>query len=149
MAEYFLTEEDRKKIAALVREQEQPIAIDNRPPPGRRDIARMPLWCKVEIDGGGPGSATGPCTFTYTVKQIHDGAVLGTALTPKKPRPAIGKMLTPTEETNYGQCFYDEQNVFQLWDAGEVLDLRPCPTTPPPPPQASLNGSIRMGVANA
>lgn len=91
--------------------------------------------CKVEKDGGSPGSQTAPCTFTYKV-MLLDGTVLAEGMTPRTGRPRIGKMeaqedVIPKGQDAIGQVFIDKDGTLQLWDAGEVLDLRPCNQSAP------------------
>jgi len=107
--------------------------------------ARLPLWCKLEKDGGDAGSSTTPCTFTYKV-MLLDGTVLQEDVRPRRPRPLIGKHMTqeqviaqlvadeiiPESIDAIGQVFIDKDGTLQLWDAGEVLDLRPCGGEAPP-----------------
>lgn len=86
----------------------------------------------VALDGGSAGTATTQCTFTYTLKDFL-GNVLNkgngspaTGMTPKRPRPAKGKMVAqPVSLSSHGVA-YQDRNGLQLWDAGEVPAVKTC-----------------------
>lgn len=79
----------------------------------------------VTQTGGSSGGTASACTFTYDVTDLA-GVSLGTAMTPARPRPTIGKMKAPSAGA-YGIGFFDEAGDFVLWDPGEVPDPEVCP----------------------
>jgi len=80
---------------------------------------------KVVKTGGSAGDATTKCSFTYTAND-QSGVVLGTVLSPKKERPALGAMASPTTDPLWGSGFYDLTGAFVLFDANEVLSTEAC-----------------------
>lgn len=79
---------------------------------------------KVEQTGGSAGDKTTQCSFTYDVKDVS-GYVLGEDLTPRKARPAVGKLAAPAADS-YGTGFYAADGSFQLFDANETLAPSGC-----------------------
>jgi hypothetical protein len=90
---------------------------------------------RVLKTGGAAGNKTTQCAFVYTVKDL-DGNVMNkkrdgsgdpaTGMTPDKPRPSVGKMVAPPDDTYYGLAFWHGEDL-TLWDAGETYDPTPCP----------------------
>jgi hypothetical protein len=90
---------------------------------------------EVRRDGGEQGTATTAATYTYTAYDLNGGTpypsgggtyvpgtVLGTEMTPVKPRQIGGSILSTGSgfPVRYGLGFFHGQE-FKLWDAGEVF----------------------------
>lgn len=95
--------------------------------PGVYKVLRPPIGLfpvKVGKTGGDAGDLTTQCSFVYAVWD-RQGNVLGTNMTPLKPRPALGPLVAQTGSSHYGLGFYDG-SAFYLWTAGEVEDVEAC-----------------------
>jgi hypothetical protein len=78
----------------------------------------------AEEDGdpdSNPGTATSPCTYTYTATDLL-GVVRATFITPKHQRPAIGRHLPAT----YGVGLQIDERTFELYLTDEKLDVANC-----------------------
>lgn len=80
---------------------------------------------KVTQTGGSGGDDATACSFTYTVKDLNLNTI-GTAMTPKKRRTAVGAYVAGGANT-IGSAYVDETGALQLFDANEVPDVGTCP----------------------
>lgn len=101
----------------------------------RRGVANSLFAVLVWRDGGTTdGDQSSQCDRTYTVRTLgatgpsSGGRELGTGMTPKKVRPSIGKMVTPSTSGAgvEGLGYYDASGSFALYDANEILDTGAC-----------------------
>ncbi|KKN89725.1 hypothetical protein LCGC14_0235710 [marine sediment metagenome] len=90
---------------------------------------------RVWQDGGSTdGDEDTKCNRTYQVRTLPATAIstggeeLGSAMTPLKRRPAFGPLDVPSDlsDGEIGTGFYDEDDVFFLYDANETLDVDAC-----------------------
>ena len=123
----FNTDQARR-IARSVRAYEKTVR-NGRPsvvgPLGDR-IPNVSFMVLVTKDGGSAGSAIADCSFTYTCTTLNGDATLGTSKTPTKNCRAPLTKYAPPPDGSVGAGYFDEEGVFQLWDPGEVLDLKDC-----------------------
>ncbi len=90
---------------------------------------------RVWQDGGSTdGDEDTKCNRTYQVRTLPATAIstggeeLGSAMTPLKRRPAFGPLDVPSDlsDGEIGTGFYDEDEVFFLFDANETLQVDAC-----------------------
>jgi len=80
-------------------------------------------------DGGTTdGDESNPCNRTYTAKTLDSAVTLGTGLTPKRRRPAAGKLSVPSDtgDGEVGLGYHDQTGAFVLYDANETLAVEAC-----------------------
>jgi hypothetical protein len=80
----------------------------------------------VSKDGGSAGDEDNPCTYTYTVTDLAGTITYGTGMSPAKPRTSKGAMVYQSGTPAYGTGFWDNDQEFVLWDAGEVFQVAVC-----------------------
>lgn len=88
---------------------------------------------KVWAAGGSWGAQNARCSIVYNVRTIDatsttTGTALGSSMTPKKLRPALGRLAgaASTGEGTVGCGYYDATNTFCLYDANETLFTEAC-----------------------
>jgi hypothetical protein len=101
---------------------------------------------EVEIDGGGPGSLSGDCDFTYSVWAFEDPVTpILTLAEPEKARLRLTRYETHLGKY-IGAAYYDEiLEEYKLWDANE----RPMTETCPPGGSTPGGGSWNMDGGHA
>ena len=82
-------------------------------PEGYRYIALPGLvLVKVEVDGGGEGSASGASDYTYTVRPIDDAAGDG---------PVLGRLRTPLVGRKTGRIAVQGTRGIASWDRSDIV----------------------------
>lgn len=82
---------------------------------------------KVTKDGGSAGTATTSCSWTYTIRCLHNDAVLGYLITPDKSRTEYGAYAYAPDAST-GMAYYKSYNdgPYLLW-VDEIEEIAVCP----------------------